>query len=184
MCLLDTTDGALMMTLYTSTSLAHDTIAILYYSIVLTCITIFAALSIGLLQLLVLISNTAEPSGRFWDGVAAAGDHYDVIGGAICGTFLVGGGVSVLVYRPWRRWIDAKRRRAGEIGIEDGVQRDGESYCDDTIEPGTERDASLHNRTDELVELAEDPPSKIPVAGQNKTASAKVTIEAASAGQS
>ncbi|KAH0098083.1 NicO-domain-containing protein, partial [Aureobasidium melanogenum] len=31
MCLLDTTDGALMMALYTSTRLAKDTIAVLYY---------------------------------------------------------------------------------------------------------------------------------------------------------
>lgn len=28
MCLIDTTDGALMMTLYTSTSLARDTVSI------------------------------------------------------------------------------------------------------------------------------------------------------------
>ena len=40
MCLLDTTDGALMMTLYTTTALARDTVAILYYSIVLTAITV------------------------------------------------------------------------------------------------------------------------------------------------
>jgi nickel/cobalt transporter (NiCoT) family protein len=30
-------------------------------------------------------------------------------GGAICGTFLVGGALSVLLYKPWRRRIDKKR---------------------------------------------------------------------------
>lgn len=31
------------------------------------------------------------------------------IGGAICGTFIVFGGLSVLLYKPWRRRIDRKR---------------------------------------------------------------------------
>ena len=80
MCLLDTTDGALMMTLYTSTALAHDQIAILYYSIVLTVITVIVAVVIGTIQLLNLILNVANPQGKFWDGVGAAGDHFDIIG--------------------------------------------------------------------------------------------------------
>lgn len=83
MCLLDTLDGALMMALYTSTSVAADNIAILYYSIVLTAITIVVAMVIGLIQLLSLIQNAANPSGKFWVGVAVAGDHYDVIGMAV-----------------------------------------------------------------------------------------------------
>lgn len=69
-----------MMALYTSTSAAKDRIAILYYSIVLTVVTVIVAIVIGVIQLLSLILNIAEPSGKFWDGVAVAGDHYDVIG--------------------------------------------------------------------------------------------------------
>ncbi|KAL8828143.1 MAG: hypothetical protein Q9170_006726 [Blastenia crenularia] len=80
MCLLDTIDGALMMALYTSTTAAKDRVAILYYSIVLTAITVVVAVIIGIIQLLSLVLNVAEPSGKFWDGVAVAGDHYDVIG--------------------------------------------------------------------------------------------------------
>lgn len=80
MCLLDTIDGALMMALYTSTSLAKDQIAILYYSIVLTVITVTVAIIIGIIQLLTLVLNVAEPSGKFWDGVGVVGDHYEVIG--------------------------------------------------------------------------------------------------------
>ncbi|KAK7612476.1 high-affinity nickel-transport protein-domain-containing protein [Phyllosticta paracitricarpa] len=109
MCLLDTTDGALMMALYTSTSLARDTLAVLYYSIVLTVITVLVALVVGVLQLLSLVLNVAEPTGRFWDGVERAGDSYEIIGGAICGTFVVGGVASVLSYRPWRRRVDRWR---------------------------------------------------------------------------
>ena len=55
MCLLDTIDGALMMALYTSTSFAKDQIAILYYSIVLTVITVMIAMVIGLIQTLTLV---------------------------------------------------------------------------------------------------------------------------------
>ncbi len=80
MSLLDTLDGALMMALYTSTALAKDHIAILYYSIVLTVITVMVAVVIGLIQLLTLVLNVAQPSGRFWDGVTAAGEHFDIIG--------------------------------------------------------------------------------------------------------
>lgn len=109
MCLLDTTDGALMMTLYTSKAFARDHIAILYYSIVLTGITIVVSAFIGIVQLLTLVANVAAPEGRFWDGVAAVGDHFEVIGGSICGLFLVVGLGSVLVYKPWRRRMDRPR---------------------------------------------------------------------------
>lgn len=69
-----------MLALYTSTSLARDPIAILYYSIVLTVVTIIVAIVIGVIQLLSLILNVAEPEGSFWDGVAAVGDRYDIVG--------------------------------------------------------------------------------------------------------
>lgn len=80
MCLLDTTDGALMMSLYTSTQLARDPIAICYYSIVLTVITVIVATIIGTVQFLNLILNVAEPHGRFWDGVEKLGDAWDIVG--------------------------------------------------------------------------------------------------------
>ncbi|KAL0259765.1 hypothetical protein SLS55_005505 [Diplodia seriata] len=111
MCLLDTADGALMMSLYTSASLARDRVAILYYSIVLTVVTVIVALVIGVIQLLTLVLNVAEPTGRFWDGVERAGDSYEIIGGSICGSFLVFGALSVLLYKPWRRRVDEKRER-------------------------------------------------------------------------
>lgn len=47
--------------------------------------------------------------GPFWHGVEVAGDHYDIIGGSICGCFLVFGCLSVLLYKPWRRRIDRER---------------------------------------------------------------------------
>jgi len=97
-----------MMTLYTSTSLARDTVAILYYSIVLSAITVVVAICIGTIQLLSLISNFSE--GKFWDGVDVVSDHYDILGGAICGSFVIFGVLSVIVYRPWRKWMESERQ--------------------------------------------------------------------------
>ena len=118
MCLIDTTDGALMMTLYTSTSLARDMVAILYYSIVLSAITVFVAICIGTIQLLSLISNFSE--GKFWDGVDVVSDHYDIIGGAICGAFVVFGVLSVIVYAPWRKWMERERQARMIDEVESG----------------------------------------------------------------
>src|ERR1700712_3281201 len=61
MCLLDTIDGSLMMTAYTSTTLAHDNIAILFYSIVLSTLTVIVAVVIGVIQVLTLVDKVAEP---------------------------------------------------------------------------------------------------------------------------
>ncbi|KAJ3495587.1 hypothetical protein NLG97_g3284 [Lecanicillium saksenae] len=122
MCLLDTTDGALMMALYTSKAFSRDAVAILYYSIVLTGITVFVAAFIGIIQVLSLIQNVAEPEGSFWDGVSAVGDHFDIVGGSIVGVFVVVGLGSILVYRPWRRRIERKRQglaASAEAGLRD-----------------------------------------------------------------
>lgn len=110
MCLLDTTDGALMMALYSSKAFSRDVVAILYYSIVLTGITVFVAAFIGIIQVLSLVQNVAEPEGSFWDGVSAIGDHFDIVGGSIVGVFVVVGLGSILVYRPWRRHMERKRQ--------------------------------------------------------------------------
>lgn len=135
MCLLDTIDGAAMMSLYTSARLAKDAIAVLYYQCILTAITVAVALVIGVIQLLNLILNVKpDLSGRFWDGVAVAGDNYDFIGGGICGSFVVFGVLSVLLYRPWRRRIDKKRRLPecddvdSDLAVSDGAEL-GTSSC-------------------------------------------------------
>ncbi|TLS26549.1 hypothetical protein PpBr36_05493 [Pyricularia pennisetigena] len=122
MCLVDTSDGALMMGLYSSKAFARDQVAILYYSIVLTGITVFISAFIGVIQVLSLVQNVADPQGGFWDGVGAISDNFDIIGGSICGLFLVIGIGSVVVYRPWRRRMD-RRTEAPLVGDTDGEGR-------------------------------------------------------------
>lgn len=94
----------------------RDPVAFLYYSIVLTTLTVIVAIVIGVIQLLTMIQNVAEPKGKFWDGVQTAGDYYDVIGGSICGLFLICGLLSVAVYKPWRRWVS---KQHGQVDIID-----------------------------------------------------------------
>lgn len=148
MCLIDTTDGALMLSLYIqpatnflpptkereidpeaiaeTTRLStledgntdqprttiegtdsnnRDPVAFLYYSIVLTTLTVMVALVIGIIQVLSLVLNVTHATGTFWDGVQTASDYYDAIGGGICGCFVVVGLSSVACYKPWRRWV-------------------------------------------------------------------------------
>ena len=86
-------------------------IAFLYYSVVLTFLTVLVALIIGTLQLLTLILNVTGATGSFWDGVQKAGDNYDIIGGAICASFILFGSLSVLCYKPWRRKVEERRQQ-------------------------------------------------------------------------
>lgn len=167
MCLLDTADGALMLALYIQsaenyllskdnspsstdpltgegegdgiqTSQNHrDPVAFLYYSIVLTTMTVIVAIVIGVIQLLSLVLNVAEPTCKFWDGVQTASDYYDVIGGAICGLFLIIGVLSVLVYKPWRRWV-AKKHGSDAVGDEEG-------YRDDVLGVGNDNNDAISN---------------------------------------
>lgn len=122
-----------MMALYTSKAFSRDHIAILYYSIVLTGITIVVSAFIGVIQVLTLVLNVAEPEGSFWDGVEAIGDNFEIIGGSICGLFLVVGLGSVLVYRPWRRRVNrgallnAPPDTAFEAGASDTREQEDET---------------------------------------------------------
>lgn len=156
MCLLDTSDGALMLSLYIQPSANflppeqdgvatndsestddnelpqsrnnhRDPIAFLYYSIVLTTLTVIVAIVIGVIQLLTMTLNVTRAKGKFWDGVQTAGDYYDVIGGSICGCFLIFGALSVVLYKPWRRWM---ARRHGRIAVtaEEGYEDDTRSF--------------------------------------------------------
>lgn len=106
----------------------RDPVAFLYYSIVLTTLTVIVAIVIGVIQLLSLILNVTHAKGKFWDGVQVAGDYYDAIGGGICGCFIVFGLLSVLVYKPWRRWMDQRHGK--------NVVNDLERYTDGDVSPG------------------------------------------------
>lgn len=179
MCLLDTTDGALMLSLYIQpaknflaskrdtdstsstdplnpteeidTSENHrDPVAFLYYSIVLTTLTVIVAIVIGVIQLLSLIQSAAELKGGFWNGVETAGEYYDVIGGAICGCFVIVGLLSVVLYKPWKRRMD----RAHAKGP--ATVPDVEGYRDEV-----EEETAIPEETASSCEIGKDAPTQV-----------------------
>ncbi|ETN39379.1 uncharacterized protein HMPREF1541_05602 [Cyphellophora europaea CBS 101466] len=102
-----------------------DPLTFLYYSIVLTTLTVICAIVIGVIQLLSLILNTAHPTGPFWDGVEAAGDNYEIIGGAICASFVVALVTSLLLFGRFKRWV--ARKRAVTMVQAQGPQEEGDN---------------------------------------------------------
>jgi high-affinity nickel-transport protein len=123
-----------MLALYTSKAFSRDPVAILYYSIILTGITVAVSAFIGLVQVLSLIQNVAEPEGPFWDFVEAIGDNFDIIGGCICGLFVLVGLGSILVYRPWRHRMERQPSSSDEVGHVDDTN--DEATVTDPLLPG------------------------------------------------
>lgn len=163
MCLLDTTDGALMMTLYTTSAKARDPLATVYYSIILTGITVMVAICIGTIQLLSLVANVAEPEGPFWDGLETLGEYYDVLGGCICGLFVIGAVGGVVAYKPWRRWV-TKGWEEGEV-VDEGDRKEmclekgegggsgGGTEFEDVLQLGKEEESREAARADKVIEV-------------------------------
>ncbi|KAJ9633416.1 hypothetical protein H2204_006966 [Knufia peltigerae] len=149
-----------------------DPLTFLYYSIVLTTLTVMCAIIIGVIQLLSLVLNVAAPKGKFWDGVETASDNYEIIGGSICASFIVFGGISVLCYRPWRRWVDKERERLRETDMGPDTAHHGttnatstelqfQEYTDDDDEQNFRTDdATSHGQAEELVEVRGKQPTR------------------------
>ncbi|CCG82013.1 Putative uncharacterized protein [Taphrina deformans PYCC 5710] len=131
MLLVDTIDGAGMYLAYTSDVFRGDRVGRLYYAIVLTGMSVIVALTIGFLQMFSLILNTANPTGRFWDGVAKAGDKYDVIGGCIVGAFISIVLVSALLH--WLRRTRSRRRTQPEEVTLDGLDNPPSNSLDGQV---------------------------------------------------
>ncbi|KAF2400671.1 NicO-domain-containing protein [Trichodelitschia bisporula] len=144
MAALDTTDGALMMSLYVGATkpassdeegqggaesgrLVRDDIAVTYFSLVLTGATVLVAVVVGTLQALVLgsriVGEEKAAESAFWRGVTRVGERYDVIGGSVCGLFVLAAVGSAVCYRPWRRWVDRRVGLVGEMQMAEGEGR-------------------------------------------------------------
>ncbi|WBW74455.1 plasma membrane NiCoT heavy metal ion transmembrane transporter Nic1 [Schizosaccharomyces osmophilus] len=90
MCLVDTTDGALMYYAYSySARESNPYFSRLYYSIILTLVSVIAAFTIGIIQMLTLIVSVHPMESTFWDGLNKLSDNYEIVGGCICGAFVL-----------------------------------------------------------------------------------------------
>jgi high-affinity nickel-transport protein len=77
----------------------------------LTSLSIGIAVTIGVIQLLSLIYNITSPTGKFWDGVQWISDRYDIVGGVICGAFILIGISGIIIGKQVRK----RRKHRREI---------------------------------------------------------------------
>lgn len=117
-------------------STLHNPLIFLYYSTLLTALTVLVALIIGMVQLFSLLQNVIkpEPQGRFWDGVTALSDHYDIVGGAIAGGFVLVGVLGIFAWPSFKQWIQRRKERWAESHVQSNHPEE------DTRIEGSERD--------------------------------------------
>jgi high-affinity nickel-transport protein len=99
MCLVDTSDGILMLGAYGWAFIKP--IRKLYYNLCITLLSVLVAFVVGTYELLQIIQAQFQLTGSFWNLVARL--NFDNLGFVIIGTFLAGWLVSVLVYK-WKKY--------------------------------------------------------------------------------
>ena len=97
MCLLDTTDGVLMLGAYGWAFVKP--VRKLYYNLNITLVSVLVAVMVGTLEALSIIGPQLGYKGILWDAVARISDNFAWIGAAIVGLFLVSWLVSTAVYK-------------------------------------------------------------------------------------
>jgi len=95
MCLVDTLDGILMLGAYGWAFVKP--VRKLYYNVCITLLSVLVAFIVGSYELLQILQARFHLQGPFW--TAVVGVNFNNLGFYIIGTFLVGWGISALVYK-------------------------------------------------------------------------------------
>ncbi len=95
MCLLDTTDGILMLGAYGWAFVKP--IRKLYYNLNITLVSVLVALVVGTIEIFSIFANLLNLSGGFWDYVTNL--DFGTLGGIIIGIFLLSWVFSTVLYR-------------------------------------------------------------------------------------
>ncbi len=109
MCLVDTSDGILMLGAYGWAFIKP--IRKLYYNLCITLLSVLVAFVVGTYELLQIMQAQFHPRGAFWDTVGRL--NFDNLGFVIIGTFVVGWLVSMLVYK-WKKYETVGEETAEE----------------------------------------------------------------------
>ena len=96
MCLVDTTDGILMLGAYGWAYVKP--IRKLYYNMTITLVSVLVALVIGGIEALSIFADQLQLKGPFWDFVGNLGDNFGTIGYVIIGIFVLSWLISTIVY--------------------------------------------------------------------------------------
>jgi len=97
MCLLDTTDGVLMLGCYGWAFVKP--IRKLYYNLNVTLVSVLVAAMVGTVEALSIIGPQLGYKGTVWDAVARMSDNFGAIGAGIVGIFVLSWLVSTAVYK-------------------------------------------------------------------------------------
>ncbi|WP_158804413.1 HoxN/HupN/NixA family nickel/cobalt transporter [Acidisoma sp. L85] len=97
MCLVDSTDGVLMLGAYEWAFVKP--IRKLYYNLTITLVSIAVAVLIGGIEVLGLLAGQFELRGPIWRAVERLNGNFSNLGFAIIGVFFAGWIVSMLIYR-------------------------------------------------------------------------------------
>lgn len=97
MCLVDTTDGVLMLGAY-GWAFAHP-LRKLYYNITITFVSVIVALLVGGIEALGLVARQFHLDGALWEGVRSLNDNFGALGYLIVGVFVACWVASALIYR-------------------------------------------------------------------------------------
>jgi nickel/cobalt transporter (NiCoT) family protein len=95
MCLMDTTDGILMLGAYGWAFVKP--IRKLYYNLNITLISVLVAFVVGTIEVITIIAMQFRLSGGLWDYFSRL--DFGVLGGIIIGIFVVSWAVSTVVYK-------------------------------------------------------------------------------------
>src|SRR5947209_3732800 len=113
MCLIDTTDGILMLGAYGWAFVKP--IRKLYYNMNITFISVLVALVVGAIEVLSIIQSQTNLSGLFWDTIGNLSNNFGIIGGIIIGLFILSWLISTLIYKV-KRYDDIEVKSAPKPG--------------------------------------------------------------------
>ena len=97
MCLLDTTDGILMLGAYGWAFMKP--VRKLYYNMNITLISVLVALVVGGIEVLSIVANQLNLTTGFWGYIGNLGESFGTIGYLIIGIFVVSWFVSTIIYK-------------------------------------------------------------------------------------
>lgn len=103
MCLMDTTDGVLMLGAYGWAFVKP--VRKLYYNLNITFVSVLVALVVGAIEVLSIIQSQANLGGPFWNAIGGLSNNFGIIGGVIIGLFVLSWLISTIIYKV-RRYDD------------------------------------------------------------------------------
>ena len=122
MCLLDTTDGILMLGAYGWAFVKP--VRKLYYNLNITLVSVLVAVVVGTIEVLSIIAMEFHLSGGLWDPLVNL--DFGVLGGIIIGLFFLSWIISTIIYKV-KRYDDLEVKTAQPLSTPSKVTSETES---------------------------------------------------------